>query len=74
MTPVSLIFGRANVTSVVMNAPKCLIEVDEETAAVDIAELDRRWAAIEAGEPTISNDVVVQWLQTWGGTGIQAVA
>jgi hypothetical protein len=81
-----------------MNAPKRLIEVDEQTAIAlesraaerglsvpdlvaemtacaapqealsidDIAELDRRWAAIEAGKPTISNDAVVQWLSTWG--------
>ena len=32
----------------------------------DIAELDRRWAAIEAGEPTTSHDSVVQWLRTLG--------
>jgi hypothetical protein len=28
----------------------------------DVAELDRRWAAIKAGED------VVRWLQTWGIT------
>jgi hypothetical protein len=81
-----------------MNAPKRLIEVDEQTAialearaaerglsvpdllaeitslatspealsADDVTELDRRWAAIEAGEPTVSNDAVVRWLRTWG--------
>jgi predicted transcriptional regulator len=32
----------------------------------DIAELDRRWAAIEAGEPTVPHEDVVRWLQTWG--------
>jgi putative addiction module component len=32
----------------------------------DVAELDRRWAAIEAGEATVSNDDVVRWLRTWG--------
>ena len=31
-----------------------------------VAELDRRWAAIEAGEPTIPHDEVCAWLQTWG--------
>lgn len=31
-----------------------------------VAELDRRWAAIEAGEPTIPHDEVRAWLQTWG--------
>jgi predicted transcriptional regulator len=81
-----------------MNAPKRLIEVDEQTAialetraaergltvpdlvaemtavatfevapsAAEVAELDRRWAAIEAGEPTIPHDSVVRWLRTWG--------
>jgi predicted transcriptional regulator len=42
-----------------------------ETAplAVDagqIAELDRRWAKIEGGEPTVTHERVVQWLETWG--------
>jgi hypothetical protein len=87
-----------------MNAPKRLIEVDEQTAAAleakaaerglsvpdlvaelaagaasqqapsidDIAELDRRWAAIEAGKPTISNDAVVQWLRTWGSPAFKS--
>jgi predicted transcriptional regulator len=31
-----------------------------------IAELDRRWAAIEAGEPTVPHDQVARWLKTWG--------
>jgi predicted transcriptional regulator len=31
-----------------------------------IAELDRRWAAIEGGEETIPHDEVVRWLKTWG--------
>jgi hypothetical protein len=37
----------------------------------EIVELDRRWAAIEAGEPTISNDVIVQWLRTWGSSAFE---
>jgi predicted transcriptional regulator len=32
----------------------------------ELAELDRRWAAIEAGEATVPHDEVVRWLQTWG--------
>ncbi|KAI9871168.1 MAG: hypothetical protein M1823_008527, partial [Watsoniomyces obsoletus] len=32
----------------------------------EAAELKRRWAAIEAGEPTIPHEEVVAWLQTWG--------
>jgi predicted transcriptional regulator len=31
-----------------------------------IAELDRRWAAIEAGEPTVPHEEVRAWLRTWG--------
>ena len=38
--------------------------VDIETAQT--TELDRRWAAVEAGAPTVSNDKVVRWLETWG--------
>ena len=34
--------------------------------ADEIAELDRRWAAVESGEPTVPHDEVVRWLQTWG--------
>jgi hypothetical protein len=87
-----------------MNAPKRLIEVDEQTATTlearaaerglsvpdlvaelaadaasqqapsidDIAELDRRWAAIEAGEATTSNDAVVHWLRTWGSPAFKS--
>jgi len=31
-----------------------------------IAELDRRWAAIEDGEPTVPHEQVRAWLHTWG--------
>ena len=34
--------------------------------ADEIAELDRRWAAVEAGAPTVAHDKVVRWLETWG--------
>jgi predicted transcriptional regulator len=34
--------------------------------AEEIAELDRRWAAIESGEPTVPHEEVVRWLETWG--------
>jgi predicted transcriptional regulator len=39
------------------------------SAAIDLdelAELERRWAAIEAGEATIPHDELVRWLETWG--------
>jgi predicted transcriptional regulator len=32
----------------------------------EIAELDRRWAAVSAGQPTVGNDEIVRWLETWG--------
>jgi predicted transcriptional regulator len=32
----------------------------------DVAELERRWAAVEAGEPTIPQSEVAAWLDTWG--------
>ena len=34
--------------------------------AEDIAELDRQWADIEAGAPTVPHDKVARWLETWG--------
>ena len=37
-----------------------------ELAQADLADLDRQWAAIKAGEPTVSHDKVVRWLDTWG--------
>jgi predicted transcriptional regulator len=39
------------------------------SAAIDVdelAELERRWTAIEAGEATVPHDKVVRWLETWG--------
>jgi predicted transcriptional regulator len=36
---------------------------DEDDA---IAELDRRWAAIESGEATVPHEEVERWLRTWG--------
>ncbi len=38
----------------------------------EVTELDRRWAAIEAGELTISNDAVVRWLRTWGSPAFKS--
>ncbi len=32
----------------------------------DVAELDRQWASVNAGEPTVSHKDVVHWLKTWG--------
>ena len=32
----------------------------------EVAELDRRWAAVEAGEATVPHGEVARWLDTWG--------
>ena len=37
----------------------------------ELAELDRQWDAIKAGEPTIAHDDVVRWLDTWGTSGFR---
>lgn len=34
--------------------------------AAGIAELDRRWNSVEAGEATVPHDEVARWLETWG--------
>jgi predicted transcriptional regulator len=34
--------------------------------AAEMAELDRRWAKVKAGETTVRHDEVVRWLNTWG--------
>jgi predicted transcriptional regulator len=37
-----------------------------EISRAEIAELDRQWAAIKAGEPTVPHERVVRWLDSWG--------
>jgi hypothetical protein len=32
----------------------------------ELAELDRRWARIQAGEPAVPHERVAKWLETWG--------
>jgi hypothetical protein len=39
--------------------------------SAELAELDRQWDAIKAGEPTIAHDDVVRWLDTWGTPGFR---
>jgi predicted transcriptional regulator len=34
--------------------------------ADEIVQLDRQWAAIQAGEPTMPHEQVARWLETWG--------
>jgi predicted transcriptional regulator len=37
-----------------------------DPSAEELADLDRQWAAIKAGEPTIPHEDVARWLRTWG--------
>ena len=32
----------------------------------ELAELDRHWASIKAGEATVPHQEVARWLRTWG--------
>ena len=46
-----------------------LATLDGEPIVVEpdeIAELDRRWKTIKAGQPTVPHERVVRWLRTWG--------
>jgi hypothetical protein len=43
------------------------IAADNQAAKLsraELAELDRQWAAIKAGERTVAHDDVVRWLDT----------
>jgi predicted transcriptional regulator len=46
-----------------------LATLDSEPIAAEpdaIAELDRRWKKIEAGQAAVPHERVVRWLRTWG--------
>lgn len=50
-----------------------LVAREDDPAATDstvdtgeIAELDRRWEAIQQGQPTVDHADVCRWLETWG--------
>jgi predicted transcriptional regulator len=54
-----------------VSVAELLAEMVREVGAVEvdpaeIAELDRRWAKIKAGEATVPHEDVVRWLNTWG--------
>ena len=38
------------------------LAIDDEA----VAELDRRWAAVEAGQETVPQAELESWLRTWG--------
>lgn len=41
-----------------------------EISAAELAELDRQWAAIEVGEPTVPRQIA-RWLDAWGTPGFR---
>jgi predicted transcriptional regulator len=55
-----------------LTVPQLVAEMAAEQGAPvslpsdELAELDRQWAAIKAGERTVPHDQVVRWLETWG--------
>jgi predicted transcriptional regulator len=49
-----------------MVAELVALEAPLPADAEDIAELDRQWAEIEAGAPTVPREKVARWLETWG--------
>jgi predicted transcriptional regulator len=54
-----------------MTVDEFLAAIASETGVVrvdpgEIAELDRRWAKVEAGARAVRNEEVVRWLETWG--------
>jgi hypothetical protein len=53
-----------------ISVAELLSELARQSGPVDInpseiAELDRRWAKVEAGGKTVQNADVVRWLETW---------
>lgn len=61
-----------------LSVPELLAEIVAVKGAAanlsrdEMDDLDRQWAAIKAGEPTVAHDDVVRWLDTWGTTGFRA--
>jgi predicted transcriptional regulator len=52
-----------------------LVSFDSEPVSVEsgnIAELDRRWKAVEDGRATVPNAEVVRWLRTWGTSAFRS--
>jgi len=47
-----------------------IVTRDDGAAKLSAAEteLDRQWASIKAGEPTVPHVEVVRWLDSWGTT------
>jgi predicted transcriptional regulator len=60
-----------------LSVPELVAELVAEKGASaslspdEVDDLDRQWAAIKAGEPTVTHDDVVRWLDTWGTSGFR---
>jgi predicted transcriptional regulator len=48
------------------------VRVPLEITHDEIAELDRRWLAVQGGDGTVPHDKVVRWLETWGTPAFRA--
>jgi hypothetical protein len=60
-----------------ISVPELVAEyLDEDRAGAEahqdqIDELDRRWFAAQSDKPTVPNDRIVRWLETWGTPGFK---
>jgi predicted transcriptional regulator len=45
--------------------------VPADVPPAELADLERQWEAIKAGEPTVPDQDVVRWLDTWGTPGFR---
>ncbi|MGA2941316.1 MAG: hypothetical protein ABSE50_04720 [Xanthobacteraceae bacterium] len=59
-----------------LSVPELLAEMVAVKGAANLSrdevdDLDRQWAAIKAGAPTVAHDDVVRWLDTWGTSGFR---
>jgi predicted transcriptional regulator len=59
-----------SVETVVGRALEAWLEDNAEDARA-LQQLERRWAAVQAGEATVSHDAVARWLDTWGEAGFK---
>jgi predicted transcriptional regulator len=62
---------KARAAELGISVEELLATLVSETGVVRVdtdetAELDRRWARVEAGARTVRHEEVVRWLETWG--------
>ncbi len=49
------------------------VESAPRLPSAELAELDRQWDAVKAGEATVAHDDVVRWLDAWGTSGFRSL-